>query len=49
MMYWSNINQGALSRAYLNGSNPELLYNTSDPSICKTYYLYLSDKLVQQW
>ncbi|CAI8032996.1 Low-density lipoprotein receptor-related protein 1, partial [Geodia barretti] len=45
MMYWSNINQGALSRAYLNGSNPELLYNTSDPSIYDLAVDWVNGKL----
>ena len=41
-MYWSDVHMGTISRAYFNGSEPEILFTSpTDPAICE-----ISDFLV---
>ena len=40
-MYWSDVHMGTISRAYFNGSEPEILFTSpTDPSICEISDLY---------
>ena len=38
-MYWSDVLNGSLNRAFLNGTNPEVLLYTDDPVIGESYML----------
>jgi hypothetical protein len=44
-MYWSDIRNGTLNRAFLNGANVEVLFHTDDPLIIDLAVDWVNEKI----